>query len=278
METLDHKPLVESVPASVPTPIASKLDDKKEWMERWKKRLHETHVLARDAFMKQLDDLRTLSETDRPPRVLDPHAPLEPELICEAIEQAPMPYVLNVGCGYAPTSIGQRTKAGGDVFVVGVDPKAYEMGDALLLMATQFPRIGSARRFVLPIVAEEMGMAVPPGAFHAVWSDNTLLDCVDPVRFVQQCVRATKQGGVACIKFNPNDPSTLWKVLGHHGSQITLSSARGDVTLKEVRGERIEVHTLLGDHLMLKIRQRVHTAEDATRALKKTGIILAGGK
>lgn len=253
--------------------------EQKEWMEIWKERLHEAHFEERDAFVARLDNVKGLvAAGEKPPRDLDPSALLEQELRCEAVDSAPQPYVLNVGCGYRPTSIGQRTKDGLQVYVVGVDPKAYEMGDALLTIASLFPALASARRFVLPIVAEEMSMAVPSGSFHAVWSEDAILDCVDPLRFVQQCVRATRPGGVACIKFAApgEEGGTLWKTVFHDGGKIMFQSERGDCGIAEVRGERIEVHTLLDGALMLKVRRQARADDQVLKFAERAGLLVPG--
>ncbi len=253
-------------------------------METWKKRLQETLILDRDAFTQAVGiyqgEAATGIQSPTLPRGCDLTAQLNRELACDAIENSPAPYILNVGCGFAPTSVGFRNARGVPVTVVGVDPLAFPIGEALATIAAAFPDIVQMRRFVLPLVAEEMSAAIPAGSFHGVWSEDAILDCVDPFRFVTQCARACKEGGLVCIKFTPpEDPekrSTLWAVEGFDGSKVAFTSDRGRVGISEVRGERIEMHTLLDGSLMMKIRIQERSAAQVQRQLQKSGIILTG--
>lgn len=253
-------------------------------MDTWKERLQATLPTTRDTFAQgvhaYLDEVAAGAENPALPRGCDIAAPLNCELMCDAVENSPMPYVLNVGCGFVPTSVGYRNGRGLPVTVVGVDPLAFVIGDTLGALAAAYPAIVHSRRFVLPMVAEEMSAAIPPGSFHAVWSEDTILDCVDPFRFVTQCVRACKEGGIICIKFTPpEDPEkriTLWGIEGFDGSKIVFTSVRGRVGISEVRGERIEMHTLLDGSLMMKIRRPERSAQQVERSLMKSGLIITG--
>lgn len=241
--------------------------DQKTWMGKWMTRLQESFKKERQEFA---DMMARGAETKDFPVAMNPQHPMDPELLCDAVKSSPTPYVLNVGCGFAPTAVGQRVpESNVPLYVVGVDPNAYGIGEALKIMATQFPEIQAARRFIQPIVAEELSMAIPPATFHAVWSRHALLDCLDPVKFVQQCIRATKEGGVVCLRFDPQGDGVLWKVKEYDGGRMVLGSEFGEVELSEIRGEKVEVHTMLDGDLILKIRRRQRTQEEIAGAAKR---------
>jgi SAM-dependent methyltransferase len=246
------------------------------WLATWKSKLQESMKLQRGHMLDQIELFEQTKDDDRPvlPRGCDLTAVLNRELDCEAISSSPMPYVLNVGCGFVPTSVGFRTEEGIPVTVVGVDPLAFAIGDVLAQMAVNTPMLMQARRFVLPIVAEELSAAIPPSSFHAVWSEDAFLDCVDPFRFLQQCVRACKEGGVVAVKFKPRAEGDLWSVMYTDGGKIALKSERGEVALTEIRGERIEVHTLMDESLLIKVRRQPRSIEQVQSFMKKSGLIL----
>lgn len=234
------------------------------WIRRWSQRLDEVMKSERDRFAA----FGAAFNVEAPPILGDPRTPINRELSCQALEESPMPYVLNVGCGFFPTSLGFRRNDGVAVNIVGVDPLAYPIADAYGVIEKAAP-VKHMRRFIAPIVCEEMNNLFPPGVFHAVWSEDTFLDCCDPFRFLQQCVRATKQGGVVCVKFKRDSPGSLWTVMGHDGGMIMLDAGEhGSVKLSEVRGERVEVHELLDGSLMVKLRRREHDEQQAGRILR----------
>ncbi len=246
-----------------------------QWMEKWKARLQVSFKAERELFLDSIQKYAADNDAT-PPRALDLQAVLEPDLHCESVEETPLPYVLNVGCGFRPLSCGRRTSKGVGVNVVGVDPLGFGIGEALQLMTSQHPGLIASRRFVTSIVGEEMNAFVPPNSFHAVWSEGTLLDALDPEKFVIQCVRAVKTGGVVCIKLGLPSPDTLWKVKGYDGGKMVLESEKGLAGFQEVRGERVEVHTMLDGSLMLKIRKHEHTQADVLKMLqaKGSGLVL----
>ncbi len=185
--------------------------------------------------------------------------------------------MLNVGAGYRPWSCGRRTRQGIPIVVVGADPLAFGVADAVKTMLPHFPAVARARAFTLPIAGEELSAAIPPATFDAAWSEGTLLDCLDPFRLLQQCVRAVKTGGVVCVRLGQAE-DTLWKVRAANGGSISLSSDLGTQTISEVRGERLEVHTLIDGSMMLKIRRREHTQADLDKMLKRgSGLVLPPG-
>lgn len=245
-------------------------------MQLWKERLQTTLKADRDAFTAALDEHAKASEDDVPPRTFDTRARISPDLQCEAVETSPAPYILNVGCGFRPTHVGWRTKDNVPIKAVGVDPLANAINEALNFMATKYPKLTNCRRFVMPIVAEEMGAALPTACFDAVWSEDAILDCVDPFRFVEQCVRVTKIGGVVCLRFKPEAADTLWKVGEHDGAHVVFKGPSNTVVeISEVRGERVELHTMLDGGLMIKVRRPVRNLEQVLAAAQKAGIVLA---
>ncbi len=233
-------------------------------MEQWKKRLGEL-------LEKEKDDLVTSMNKAVADGVVlaayDPARRISQDLQCEAVESTPLPYILNVGCGFTPTSVGWRTQQGNPVTVVGVDPLAHAINETLNIMSLAHEAMMKSRRFVMPVVGEEMNVAIPPGSFHAVWSDGAILDALDPFRFLQQCVRASKQSGVVCVRLGQQTEDRLWKVLGYDGARLVLESAIGTQQITEIRGERIEVHTMLDETLMIKIRRPAHSQADVEKRL-----------
>lgn len=236
------------------------------WRRRWTERLP---ALAKADREEWLAGIERLCAGESTPRWADPGAIIERELACETMEHNPIPYVLNVGCGFAPTSIGQRTADGRPVAIVGVDPMAFQISDAMKLMIQKSREVAAGRRFVLPLVGEELAAAIPPGAFDAVWSDGAILDCVDPPRFLSQCARAARPGGIVAIKVGTASPERLWRVDAIDGSRVAFSSDMGRFEIGEVRGERLEVHTLLDGSLLLKIRRPFRTLAQAETKAKK---------
>lgn len=230
--------------------------------------------VERDSFHDQLKTIEAHPDNALP-KALDPSLVLEPDLHCESIESTPMPYVLNVGCGFRPWSMGRRTKQGVPIVAVGIDPLAFGIGEALKLMTTAFPFLHKSRCFMLPIVGEEASAAFPPSTFNAVWSDGAILDSVDPFRFLQQCVRATKVGGVVCVKLGQAG-GTLWTAHAAGGAKVIFTSDRGGQEITEIRGERVEVHTMLDGGIMLKIRRREHTPGELMKKLQQGGLVLPG--
>lgn len=249
---------------------------KPTWLEIWKARLGVLLHSGKDRFVESLDAHAKAGSTHP---ALNPRSTTPKDLSCQALDGSPMPYVLNAGCGFWPTSCGFRTyESGRPVTVVGVDPLASAINEAIGILALAHPDVGKSRRFVVPIAAEELGAVYPPGTFHAAWSDGALLDCFDPVRFLQALVRATKQGGVVCVKFDSMQQDALWKVLGHDGGKIVLAAeGHGKCEITEIRGERVEVHTMLDGDLMLKIRRAEHSQAEAEQRLMKAtqGLIVA---
>lgn len=196
---------------------------------------------------------------------------LHRELQCEAIDATPLPYVLNIGCGARPGTVGWRTSQNVPISVVGVDPLAFRWNDVLSSVAKN---LSPMRRFVLPVVAEEMNAALPPISFEAVWSEDMLLDSIDPFRVLQQCTRVVKPGGVICVKFNPKSEDTLWKVKTYNGSSILFESEVGFAGVQAVRGERVEIHTLLDESLMIKIRRPHKTEAQIIHQAQKAGLFV----
>ncbi len=190
---------------------------------------------------------------------------------CQAIASTPLPYVLNIGCGGRPGTAGWRTEHGVPLSVVGVDPCAFRWNDVLTSVAKN---LNPMRRFIIPVAAEEMNAVLPPLSFEAVWSEDALLDCIDPFRALQQCVRLVKPGGVVCMKFDPKAEGTLWKVKAFNGAKILFESERGLSGAEAVRGQRVEVHTMLDESLMIKIRRQHQTDDQVISVAKKAGIIV----
>jgi hypothetical protein len=247
-------------------------------MLKWTERLQAEAKAERDAFHDELKALEKEGNDARPPRHLDQAAVLEQDLHCESVEGTPMPYVLNVGGGFRPWSCGRRTRQGIPLVVVGADPLSFGVQDAMKAMIPIFPIARRAMAFTMPIAGEELSAAIAPGSFNAAWSDGMLLDCIDPFRVLQQMVRAVKQGGVACAKLGKPRDGALWSVSAHDGGKIVFSSELGHQTITEVRGERVEVHQMIDDSLMIKIRRREHTQADVDKLLKRSsGLVLAGG-
>lgn len=238
-----------------------------QWLEKWKARLGELLQQGKDDFVEALNAHAKAGSTHP---ALNPMSTTPKDLSCQALDGTPMPYVLNAGCGFWPTSAGFRTYEGRrPVTVVGVDPLAHAINEAHGVLSLAHADVAKSRRFIVPIAAEELGAVFPPGTFHAAWSDGAFLDCFDPVRFLQALVRSTKQGGVVCVKFDSMKEGQLWKVLGHDGGRIVLSSDRGQVEITEIRGERVELHTMLDGDLMIKIRRAEHSQEEAEKRLMK---------
>lgn len=246
-----------------------------EWLNTWKARLAKLLEDGKDNLVTELNEA---AENGVPHRHLEPSGYIDKDIECAAIEESPLPYVLNAGAGFFPTAAGFRTRKGRPVTVVGVDPLAYAINEALGVMGGAHPDVAKSRRFVAAATMEDSGALFPPGTFHAVWSDGALLDCFDPVRFLQACVRATKQAGVVFVRLGKESDDRLWKVLGHKGSKLALASARGAVEISEIRGERIEVHTLLDGTLAIKIRRAAHSQAEAEKMLAKatSGLVLPG--
>ncbi len=244
-------------------------------MEKWKTRIAEQLKHERDEYTAAVIKWAQEGELRNSPKGLDVSAFLEADLQCEAVLATPTPYVLNVGCGFRVTSPGFRTKDGLPVVVVGLDPTAFAINEALKILEATQESVKAVRRFIYPITGEEMSAAIPVGAFDAVWSENALLDLVDPHRALTQMARATKVGGVVCVKFDPKAEGTMWKLAAYDGGKLVLTSERGTQEISEVRGERVEMHTMLDDTLMVKIRRPQRTLEEVIGKAKKKGLIVA---
>ncbi len=240
-------------------------------MEKWKARAAETLKAERAVYLAELD--AWAEDSGRQPPGLDPRALLHNDLLCDAVNGTPTPYVMNIGCGFRVTSPGFRTKDGIAVTVVGIDPLAFGINDALKALELKHEILRTTRRYIYPLAAEEMSAAIPVGAFDAVWSENALLDCMDPFRVLAQAARVTKTGGVVCIKFKRSE-DTIWKVKHFDGGKIYLESDLGAQEIKEVRGERVEIHTFPDESLMIKVRRPQRTIEEVMGKAKKLGLIL----
>lgn len=236
------------------------------WLETWKLRLGKLLEIGKDDLVVAIN--KSIKD-GTPPAAWDPSARIGADLHCKAVDESPMPYILNVGCGFMPTAIGWRTKQGIPVTVVGADPLAHAINEALTVMGSAHEAMGKSRRFVAPIVGEEMSALFPSGSFHAVYSDGVLLDALDPFRFLQQCVRATKSGGVVCVRLGKPSADRLWQIHEHNGGSITLRAKPGGQKIDEVRGERVEIHTMQDDTLMIKIRRTEHSADEIAKAQRK---------
>lgn len=253
-------------------------DKKKEWFDRWKARLVEALKVDRSSYVAAIEKAKENGLTFR---TVDPATFLVPDLQCDAVLSTPTPYILNVGCGFRTTSPGFRTKDGVAASVVGVDPLAYQINEAMKVIEAEHEELRAVRRFIYPLAGEELSAAIPVGAFDAVWSEDALLDFMDPARALMQAARACRPGGVVCFKFYDNllpdaaKTETLWKVQGYDGGKIQFVSDLGRQTIDEVRGERVEMHQLQATgELMIKIRRPVRTMEEVVAKAKKRGLIV----
>ncbi len=78
-----------------------------------------------------------------------------------------------------------------------------------------------------------------------------------------------------CIKFNPKTEGTLWTVTGFDGGKVGFKSERGEQVINEIRGERVEIHTLLDESLMIKVRRPLRNIETMQKMLSKSSLILS---
>lgn len=256
-----QKPQPQALTLEQAEQIEAKLKEaqikKQALMGRWKERVEQSFAAERERFVSELGN------EEVPPRGYDVDKFIHSDLMCEAIDATPLPYILNIGCGFRPASMGWRTAAGMPLNIVGVDPTAFRIGDTITNVA---PHLTKLRRFIAPIVAEEINALFPPESFEAVWSDGVLLDVLDPFRVLQQATRVVKPGGVVCMKFSSKAADTLWKVEGFNGGKIVFQLEDGTLSgIEAVRGERVEVHTMIDGDLMIKIRKGERQLERAAK-------------
>lgn len=101
-------------------------------------------------------------------------------------------YVLDVGCGYA-SHVGRRTSKDEEVVVVGIDVLAVPY-----LQVVQGLRL-PAQHVTLPIAAEELNAAFPPGTFDLVVCRDALDGFVEPGKALAQMIQAVKPGGSVVV-------------------------------------------------------------------------------